>query len=306
MDKHEALEKLRGHSKNLSAVSYEDIVNLMKNGIKQIPIPTAKVKKKAHIDRARPNKGRDLYEHVDRLGYIKDQETIDNKLVEFGRANCPHQVMFYGAVETSVIDKQRLTAIAETSDLFRENKNCPEGKYYTVSRWETLDEFLVVEVVFSEYALKYNPDIQKSYEKQKQFLQSLGLDQKDIDFHLDFLKFISEEFSKKVANPNDYKITAAYTNIALQHLDVIGIAYPSVQTEYFGVNVVLTPEGVKKYLKPILCSTQIVYRSAGNTIIANGEHYCDTIDESKNLEWKDSDKSILTDYKEVKTQLKIT
>lgn len=76
----------------------------------------------------RPNKGSSLYEHIDNLGYIKDRYIIDNYLLSFDRANCPHQVMFYGALGTSLIDKQRLTAIAETSDLFRENKDCKDGE----------------------------------------------------------------------------------------------------------------------------------------------------------------------------------
>ena len=304
MDKYEAFEKLKEYSKDLSSVSYEEILDLIKNGIKYIPIPLAKVRGKAHIDRVRPNKGEALYDHIDKLGYIKDKDIIE-KLKSFGRANLPHQVMFYGALETSLIDKQRLTAIAETSHLFRENKDCIEGEHYTVSRWETQEEFLVVEVVFSEFALKNNPDIQTSFEKQKQLLKDHGLDQKEMEFHLEFLKFISEEFSKKVINSDDYKISAAYTNIVLTHPDVNGISYPSVQTEYFGVNIVLTPEAVDKYLKPIVCSTQIVYKNGQNTLIANGHHYCDSIDKSKNIEWKEKDKATILDYEEVKKHIKL-
>lgn len=304
MDKYEAFEKLKEYSKDLSSVSYEEIYDLLKKGIKYIPIPLAKVRKNAHIDRVRPNKGSTLYEHIDNLGYIKDKEIIDKYLTSFGRANRPHQVMFYGALETSLIDKQRLTAIAETSDLFRENKDSLDGKYCTVSRWETQDEFLIVEVVFSEFALKNNPDIKKSFDKQKELLQDHGLDEKEVNFHLDFLKFISEEFSKKVTNSEDYKISAAYTNIILLHPETNGISFPSVQTEYFGVNIVLTPEAVDKYLIPIICSTQIVYKNGLKTLIANGEHYCDNIESTKNIDWKEHDKSILTDKKEILEHLK--
>lgn len=196
MDKFQAFGKLKEHSKNLSTVSYNEIYDLLKNGIKQIPIPLAKIKKNAHIDRVRPNKGKILFKHIDELGYIKGKNVIENHLTSFGRANCPHQVMFYGALETSKIDKQRLTAIAETSHIFRNpGTDCIEGEYYTVSRWETNDEFFVVEVVFSEYALKNNPDIAQSFEKQKKFLLEHDLDEKETSFHLEFLKFISEEFS---------------------------------------------------------------------------------------------------------------
>ena len=304
MDKFEAFEKLKEYSKDLSAVSYEEVFDLLKNGIKYIPIPLAKVRKNAHIDRVRPNKGKVLFKHIDELGYIKDENIINKYLTSFGRANCPHQVMFYGALETSLIDKQRLTAIAETSHLFRNPEtDCVDGEHYTVSRWESNDEFLLVEVVFSEYALKNNPEIAQSFENQKKLLQSHNLDKKEMDFHIEFLKFISEEFSKKVSNDYDYKISAAYTNIAILHPHVSGISYPSVQTEYFGVNIVLTPESVDKYLKPIICSTQIVYKKGLKSLIANGKNYCKTINLNKDIDWKEHDKSILTDKEEVMTHL---
>jgi hypothetical protein len=305
MDKYEAFEKLKECSKNLTSVSYEEIIDLLKNGIGFIPLPIAKLWKNAFIDRVRPNKGTTLFTHIDQLGYIKDKFVIDNILTSFGRANNPHQVMFYGALETSLIDKPRLTAIAETSHIFRvPGTDCIDGEHYTVSRWETQEELLVVEVVFSEYALKNNPDIAKSFENQKKLLQAKNLEQKEIDFHLEFLKFISEEFSKKVTNPEEYKISSAYTNIALSHPDVSGITYPSVQTEYFGVNIVLPPEIVEQYVKPIICSTQIVYKKGMKSLIANGKNYCKEIDLNKDIEWKENEREILSTKEQVEEHLK--
>lgn len=287
MNKYEAFEKLKDYSKNLNTVLYEEIYNLLKNGIGKIPLPLAKVRLNAHIDRARANNGVELFKHINDLGYIKDKNVIDNVLTSFGRANCPHQVMFYGALETSLIDKQRLTAIAETSHVFRvAGTDCVEGKHYTVSRWETQKEFLVVEVVFSEYALKNNPEIADSFEKQKKMLQEHNLPQKEMDFQLEFLKFISEQFSKKVTDPDEYKISVAYTNLALLHPDVSGITYPSVQTEYFGVNIVLPTETVDKYIKPIVSSTQIIYKKGQKSLIANGGHFCDNIKTTESIRWK--------------------
>jgi hypothetical protein len=305
MDKYVAFEELKRMSKNLSSTSYDDIFDLLKNGIKKIPLPLAKVKKGIHIDRVRPNKDKSLFKHIDELGYIKSQKIIDSYLTSYGRANLPHQVMFYGALETSAIDKQRLTAIAETSNLFRDNKDCIDGEYYTVSRWKTLKEFFVVEIVFSQYALKNSIDIQRSFENQKKILHDLNLEKNEIEFYLMFLIFISEEFSKKVTDPDQYKISSAYANLALLHQDVSGISYPSVQTDYFGENIVLIPKVVDKYLTPAVCSTQILYKYGANSFIANGENYCDKISNNKFIEWKENDKSLLTDIDEVYNHLKI-
>lgn len=304
MDKYEAFEKLKEYSKNLSSVSYDQVYDLLKNGIRHIPLPLAKVWRGAFIDRVRPNKGDELYTHIDQLGYIKDEEVINNILTTFGRANCPHQVMFYGALQTSLINQQRLTAIAETSNVFRvKDKDCVEGQHCTVSRWQTKKDFLVVEVVFSDYALKNNPDIVRSFESQEKMLRDHNLEQKDMDFHLDFLKFISEEFSKKVSNPEEYKISAAYTNLAVLHPEVCGITYPSVQTEYFGVNIVLTPKTVDKYVKPLVCSTQVVYKKGKKSLIANGKHFCKNIQVDKEIKWEEHDNKILLTQKQIEKHL---
>lgn len=305
MDKYEAFAKLKEYSKNLSAVSYDEIYDLLKNGIKFIPLPIAKLWKNAYIDRVRPNKGTTLFKHIDELGYIKDENVINNYLTSFGRANNPHQVMFYGALETTLIDKPRLTAIAETSHIFRiPGTDCEDGEHYTVSRWETQKELFIVEVVFSEYALKNNPDIAKSFQNQRKLLQEHNLEPQEITFHLDFLKFISEEFSKRVTNPEDYKISAAYTNLALLHPDVSGITYPSVQTDYFGVNIVLTPEIIDTYVIPKICSTQILYKKGMKSLIANGKHYCKDIDINKDIEWKEHEPEILTTKEQAIEHLK--
>lgn len=296
MDKYQAFEKLKELSQDLSSVSYKEIFDLLKDGIKQIPIPLAKISKKTNIDRVRANNGENLFNHIDELGYIKDKKVISGLLTNFGRANCPHQVMFYGALETSLIGQQRYTALAETSRLFRDpTSECLDGEHYTVSRWETTEDFLVVEIVFSEYALKNNPEIVTSFENQKKFLKEHQFDDKEMSFHLDFLKFISEEFSKKVNNPDEYKISAAYTNIAFMHPDVKGISYPSVQTEYFGLNIVMPPDSVDRLLIPKICSTHTVYKKGQKSLMTNGRKYCNTIDHKQNIDWQDADPSILTD-----------
>jgi hypothetical protein len=300
MDKYKAFEKLKEYSKNLTSVSYEEIYDLLKNGIKFIPLPIAKIWANANIDRVRQNKEIALFRHIDDLGYIKDKNVIDNILTSFGRANNPHQVMFYGALETTLIDKPRLTAIAETSHIFRiPGTDCTDGEHYTVSRWETQKELFVVEVVFSEYALKNNPDIVKSFENQTKLLKEHNLEPQEFAFHLEFLKFISEEFSKRVTNAEEYKISAAYTNLALLHPDVSGIIYPSVQTDYFGINIVLTPEVVDTFIKPKICSTQVLYKKGMKSLIANGKYYCKDIDINKNIEWKEHESEILTTNEQV-------
>ena len=60
MNKYKAFEKLKEYSKKLTTVSYDEVYDLLKNGIRYIPIPIAKLRKNAYIDRVRPNKGKTL------------------------------------------------------------------------------------------------------------------------------------------------------------------------------------------------------------------------------------------------------
>ena len=285
-EKIKAFSLLKEYANRLTEVCYDEIVNLLRDGIKRIPFPIAKLHKEYFIDRARKNENNKLYKHIDELSYIKDDYIIQNKLTKYGRVNLPHQVMFYGALKTPDIDKPRATAIAETSDLFRNVQQNQFGEeYYTVSRWRIKKELEGVEIVFSDDALKNSEHIRESYEKQKQFLEELKLTKQEKDFYLEFLRFISNQFSKRVNNYEEYKISVAYANIVLSDPNINFIVYPSVQTEYMGENIVLEPEIVDKYLEPIICSTHILYKDTNGALIDNDKYRTKNIDSSKDLEW---------------------
>lgn len=297
MTKEEAFEKLKKYSKKLDTISYDEIHSLLRESIRRIPIPLAKFHRNSEIDRARLNKGDTLYNSIDDLGYIKDKSVIDHFLTDYGRANKPHQVMFYGAIKTSPIDKPRMTAIAETSKLFQDKDGYNlDGEKYTISRWICNEEFFVAEIVFAEEAVKNNPDIKRNFEKQIGFADEL--DENDIEFYKEFLIFISEEFARKTEKNDDYKISVAYTNIILEHPQVEGIIFPSVQTNYFGANIVVPTDTVDKYFKPTVCSTQILYKTPELTLIANGEHYSDELTDNE-INWKLTDEQYLSSKEEI-------
>ncbi|AKH93223.1 hypothetical protein [Elizabethkingia anophelis] len=302
MTKEQAFEKLKEYSTQLEYISYEDIYNLLRYSIKRIPIPQAKFNNNSKIYRARLNKGDELYRSINDLGYIKDKNVIDNYLNEYGRANKPHQVMFYGGVRTSTINEPRVTAIAETSKLFQ-NKNGHnlDGEKYTISRWRNNQEFFVAEIVFAKDAIKNNPDIKKAFNNQIKLADSLK--EKDIEYYKEFLVFISEEFARRIEKNDDYKISVAYTNLILEHPEIEGIVFPSVQTNFLGANLVVPPTTVDKYFVPEVCSTQILYKTSDKTLFANGEHYCDTMEEDE-LKWKETEPQYLSSKEEIENYFK--
>ena len=293
MTNKEALNLLKDLSNKLHTVDYADILDLLKNSIKKIPIPIAKLQANSSIDRARKNDAEILYKNVDQLSYIKDKNVIDNILVEFGRANKPHEALFYAALESSLIGHQRITAIAETSKLFQDPNGVNlDGELYTVSRWINSDELFLAEIVFSQDAISTNPDIKKAFEKQREFAQLEGAE--DIDFYSDFLVFISDQFARPATTHHDYKISTAYTELVLSNPNIHGIAFPSVQTKYFGQNIVLTPWVVDKYLSVKVLATQRLYKNKLKTYLANHKNCLNPKDCYDDIQWTDLEAKYLT------------
>lgn len=293
MTNREALQKLKEISHQLHDVEYDYIMDLLKNSIRKIPLPLAKLHQFATIDRARKNDGENLFTSIDELSYIKDQNVIDEYLTDFGRANKPYEPMFYGALSSTVLDKQRVTAIAETSKLFQDRNGYNlEGELYTVSRWENQNELIVVEVVFAAEAIKTNPDIKRAFEKQTELAKIAGA--KDLEFYTDFLIFISEQFSRDIESHIDYKIAASYTELVLRHPEVKGVMFPSVQTRYMGVNIVFPPKVVDENIIPLFSTTHLLYKNPKKTLITNHKKCLNIKENPKNLVWQDTEAQYLT------------
>ncbi len=294
-----AFKKLQEYSKSLEEVEYEELIELLRNSIRKIPVPLAKLHPKSFIERARQNNGVPLFKSIEDLGYIKNKEII-KKLSKFGRANKPHEVLFYAAIQTSKIVKARTTAIAETSRLFLDNNSIQmEGELFTVSRWRNKTELIIAEVVFAEEAIKNNEDIKASYCKQKEIAKKL----KDVDseFFEDFLIFISNEYARIAESHNDYKISTAYTELVLSNGDFQGITYPSVQTDYIGANLVLPTIVVDEFLYPEVAATFLLYKNRMKMTISNGGYYATEL--GNEIDWKESDKKYITSKKEILKEL---
>lgn len=303
MTNREGLDKLIDLSNKLDTVEYDEIVDILRKSIQKIPIPLAKLQANSNIDRVRKNIGDTPFTNVDELSYIKNQYVIDNILTEFGRANMPHQVLFYGAIETTNLQQQRITAIAETSELFQDKNGVNlDGELYTVSRWINNAELSLAEVVFSKEAIAINPDIKKNFEKQTEFAKKVGFD--DLEFYTDFLVFISDQFARPKQTHHDYKISTAYTNLVLTSQHVQGIAFPSVQTRYEGVNVAFEPAIIDKYFAVEVLAMQRLYKNKMKMYLANHKNCLNPKECHDNIIWTDLEPEYLTTDEFVKNYLK--
>lgn len=211
-------------------------------------VPTALIKKGWFIDRVRINKPNEIFSRIDQVSYIHDQDVLD-KYVDFGRANEPKQAVFYGSIISPQIEQPRVVAYFETSELLRElDKHDNAEEIFTLSRWRILEDIEVVEMIFSDEAIKVNEYNRQSLENQMKNYKHLP-----IADHCEAQgRFFSNEFARndiKRGENHKYKISAGYSNYLWRNSHLKGITYPSVASNFLGQNVALLPEVVDKYLK---------------------------------------------------------
>ncbi|TXD45755.1 hypothetical protein [Polaribacter sp. IC073] len=281
-EQEKALNELISYRDKLEKIEYEDIKTLIRESIKFIPVTTAKLKKGEFIDRVRLNKKTDFFKSQSEISYVKDQFVIDNYLTEFGRANRPKEPLFYGALRSTQIEHNRLTGYLETSEMIHDKESVNlNGELFTVTRWEVKNELIIAEIVFSDDALKSNPDTRHSFENQfKQLNQS-----EHREIALRQLQLFSNEFSRKTNSHHDYKISVAYSDLLLNEYGIDGITFPSVKSEYQGQNIVFKPEAVDKHLELKIASTHRMHKNKMESFMSNYHHTTDFGKNNSNFVW---------------------
>ncbi|OYD43598.1 hypothetical protein [Sphingobacterium cellulitidis] len=156
----------------------------------------------------------------------------------------------------------------------------------TVGKWRIKEDFEVVEMVFNESNIENIPQIRSSYEYHIDRLKKEIPDKiEDIEF---LLRFFSDEFAKKgIQSDSDYKISAAYTEMATTFRNLSGVTYPSVRTEYQGFNVALTIPAVETFLDLEVVAMFKVYKKGEHTFVDNLAYATELGDLKSNFNWID-------------------
>ncbi|SNS73350.1 hypothetical protein SAMN05421640_1034 [Ekhidna lutea] len=242
----DSLAYLRDVRDRLQYVDY-DMIYASIVDLKDKFVPTARLKKGHIIDRVRINREGEIFTKIEDVSYIHDKEVLENH-VGFGRANLPGEAVFYGSIISKNVPHPRVVAYFETSELVKNlnDKDIVEEKF-TLSRWRVTKDIEVLEMIFSDEALKVNEYVQMSLEDKLTNLETSSLKEHAIDQG----KFFSNEFARtdvKNGEEYKYKITAAYMNYICKKMGLGGITYPSVPTEFKGQNVALYPQVVDNCL----------------------------------------------------------
>lgn len=268
-------------SADLSKISYNKILSLIRFNSLQLPYTTALVKKGAHIERGRINEDGKLFTSEFDISYRTDLGNIQ----EFGRANKPVQSRFYGSMPSKEIQWARATILAE---LIQSYKKIPKSDWkeltFTVGRWHAKEQFEVADVCFSE---KYfnNHELKTRYEEWVSTMKGSQMSEKE---YQDLLFFFSDEFAKtEIKSHHDYKLSCAYADFAIYSNRLHGVSYPSVQMEYKANNIVLTQEAVEQFLELREVAMFRFVPNSGKPVVIP-THYTTNLGAfNSNFEWKE-------------------
>lgn len=168
----------------------------------------------------------------------------------YGRAHRPGENIFYCAANHGIAAMEVL-------------EKTKEPQFVTIGVWEVVEQIHVAKVIASPEVLSVRPDIKERYEMGQDMIRKNGhvSDQTILSSNI-LNQFFTKQFTKtKILSPNDYKITALFTNalremnkfIAPQYKNesIEGIAYPSVAVKYRGDNAAIFIESAKYKLKLI-------------------------------------------------------
>lgn len=276
---------------DFSQLSYNKLIQKIKTLV-FIPFTTTILKKGHFIERARINKTDQIFYSEKELSYRTDYENIKS----YGRANVPHNSLFYGAFKSDIIEHPRFINLLETSEIFRnlnENTVSQADFVMTVGKWQILNDIEIVEVAFDENSIENSPDVKRAFEHHSEKLKK-ELPEFIEQFEF-ILKFFSNQFAKKeIKSHFDYIVSAAYTDLAMNWRGFPGITYPSVKADYIGQNIVLSPMAVEQNLKLEIAAMFRVIKDGLETVVIPVKHCTEFGSMNTKFVWLDSNKSKIT------------
>lgn len=260
-------EELKAISKNLKLADEEQIRNVIKILFSKMPINIVDFHKGREIERAVGNSNdSELHTSVSRLSYKPAELNETNQ-----RASLQGKTMFYGSAlflggpsSEKEIMYERIIGCSEANELLREDMD--GENYMTFAKWDVIEDIPMA--CFIDPHKKYDSDyLTKIQSNQNKFIEEKIQDKEDIEFVKDIYSFISNEFSKKVSEREDYIISALISDLLASHS--YGIYYPSVQAYGQGMCVAIPPNTADQKLqfkKALICRIE---KSKKNISIEN-------------------------------------
>jgi hypothetical protein len=225
---------------HISAIPFEEIKSDIHEVIVSIPFPTVALDDRELIERIRNNYDGEIFESWTQLSARKDINNIQT----YGRLNVPYSSVFYGTLEGANLDMARITTIMETHKIFRNDIiDATLQQIFTTSQWKVNGNLTLLIIPFHN-ASDMSQRIKTTAVK---FLDRFVRDfPQDYPSFIKLLNFFSQQLAKPVLDHEQYKFTAALSEVFLKDYHLDGIIYPSIKTGYQTENIAVKAESVNK------------------------------------------------------------
>ena len=214
------------------------------------------------------------------------------------RASTPKNTMFYGSVisddnlESKDIRYARIVGASEVSSLMR-NFDVIEGwSRMTFGKWKVIEKISLATII--DPTLEYEQTYLNKL-KDRYWAELDKMPEEVRENTLKVLKFLSNEFSKKVSSGNnhEYLISSKFTEIFTKTSVYDGVIYPSVQSSGYGLCVAIHPRSMNKLrLIKVLQSkiSKSVSEDGENKFLIDNEKNCIVEVGAKKFELKEIEK----------------
>lgn len=204
------------------------------------------------IVRSRANEPGELFNEEWQVSY--NSKEID-KIKDPSRFNIKYESMFYGALKGNDHKGDNVpTATLESCKKLLDPLNTERYHYLTLGKWKIKEPFHVLNLCYHEQTMQNSPYL-RSYMNEYFKVSEKKLPKETVELIRQFMAFFAEMAGAKDPDNRHYFITNAFWVAVRQYyqrldnMPIHGIIYPSCMTEYNGINIVLTPEAVDKYLE---------------------------------------------------------
>jgi len=238
------------HDKPINQDNFYAAFLLCYNLVGRIPLPMYYLDV-TYIIRSRANLETEIFSKENEISY----RTINTSSILVGRFNRPQESMFYATVASENDTKSNpfITSCLEACKEILDENNTKPFQYFTTGYWHLNEPFYVFNLCFNEKFIDENPKFKEYTTKYTAEIRTL-FKRKVADFIIDFWYFLSDLAGKKSESESDHFLTTIFWCAVKSYLTTIykieanGIAFTSSMTENSGVNLVLTPKAVDKYL----------------------------------------------------------
>lgn len=227
-----------------------------------MPIVPAKIEKENVIIRLRRGWG---YKEEKDMSY-KPMQLCD----KYQRASLLNQPVFYGVLSDDQEHLENATAIGigECSLLVNQGENSIGRENITSSQWRLKQDIRVACIICNDSyrVVDNNKLLEIIQQASKTFDNTIEL--------LDTISFVEREFTKKVFNEKDYKISATIADILLNEYNYEALAYPSVKFNgQIGLNLAIRPDVVDSKLELFRILELCYYKNAAKGIFRIESYY---------------------------------